>query len=465
MVVAMTTIRSSVVALPAHAELVSTVVASLDRINGAAPSILRHDASAGALSHCDAAIFVTAGDGVVATVAAISRLLAEAPSCSILVVGAGLDCNQELTLLGAGAADFVTLPCADDELKARLHRAIGRLPCEPPPADIRSLLDRRIKDVVGCSAAFLKPLSQLPTIAGCDASVLIYGETGTGKEVCAQAVHYLSARASRPWVAVNCGAIPADLVESELFGHVRGAFTGAHVARTGLVREAEGGTLFLDDVDCLPLEAQAKLLRFLQEREYRQVGANGITRADVRVIAASNQSLRQLGARGTFRQDLYFRLNVLVLRLPALRERRTDIAPLALHFMHGFAREFGRAASSLSPSALQKLLSYSWPGNVRELKHVIERAVLLGRAPILTAADIDIDVDGTPTGEPDVESFRAAKAKVVENFERGLIEHLLATHKGNVSSAARAAKKNRRAFFQLMRKYTIDAASYRDSHC
>ena len=195
--------------------------------------------------------------------------------------------------------------------------------CTP---NMRNAAHPRIRGLVYTSTAMAQVASRLSTIAGCDANLLILGATGTGKEVCALAAHYLSGRASKLWIAVNCGAIPGDLVENELFGHVKGAYTTALTARSGLVREAEGGTLFLDDVDCLPLPAQAKLLRFLQEREYRPVGSNTIQHADVRVIAASNCDLHALSLRGAFRQDLYFRLNVLRLKLPALCERREDIA-------------------------------------------------------------------------------------------------------------------------------------------
>jgi two-component system response regulator GlrR len=323
------------------------------------------------------------------------------------------------------------------------------------------------REFIGNSAVFLREVGKLPTIAGCDAGVLILGETGTGKEVFAQSIHYLSARAGRAWVAVNCGAIPTDLVENELFGHAKGAYTTAHSAQTGLVREAEGGTLFLDDVDCLPLAAQAKLLRFLQEREYRAVGSHVTQHADVRVIAASNRSLPDLAAAGAFRADLYFRLNVLTLRLPALRDRREDIGMLARHFILQFARRYRRATDRLSPAALRKLELHDWPGNVRELEHVIERAVVLGAAPELPADDIDIDTaelaDPARHGARDEDSFGAAKARVVEQFERSYVERLLSDNDGNVTHAARAAKKNRRAFFALMQKHGISPERYRSA--
>lgn len=324
---------------------------------------------------------------------------------------------------------------------------------------VRALLDPHVKGLIGSSPVFLKQVSKLPTIAGCDAGVLILGETGTGKEVCAQAIHYLSARASKPWIAVNCGAIPNELVEDELFGHVRGAYTAAHAARHGLVREAEGGTLFLDDIDALAHGAQAKLLRFLQEKEYRSVGSNTVHRADVRVIAASNHKLADMAKQGVFRQDLFFRLNVLTLHLPPLRERREDVPVMARHFLHQYAHQWNRRVQGLTPPVLERLLSYDWPGNVRELRHVIERAVLLADGPLLSEEDIELG--GAEAPEEANESFQHAKARTIEQFERAYIERLLIVHDGNITHAARAASKNRRAFWQLIRKYRIEPQRFR----
>jgi DNA-binding NtrC family response regulator len=266
-------------------------------------------------------------------------------------------------------------------------------------------------------------------------------------------------------VAVNCGAIPGELVEDELFGHVRGAYTTAVGTRRGLVREAEGGTLFLDDVDCLPLPAQAKLLRFMQEREYRPVGGNELQHANVRVIAASNRDLYALAERGGFRQDLYYRLSVLRVALPPLRERREDIALLAQHFLQQFARSSGQAAAALSPAAMQRLLAHAWAGNVRELRHTIERSLLMAQGQRVEAEHIEFDGQTPATAAAVVdESFHSAKARVVRDFERGYLEQLLCASRGNVTQAARAAKKDRRAFFELMRKHQIDAERFRHTH-
>ena len=385
----------------------------------------------------------------------------------ILLITRGVVATAIDNLLRLGAADFLSDQFDVEELTARLCRLLpaprgpgaptecGGRPAQPPSS--HAALSR----LVGAGPAFMRQLSRIPVMAGCDAGVLVLGETGTGKELFAQAIHYLSARASKPWVAVNCGALPADLVEDELFGHAKGAYTTAMAAREGLVREAEGGSLFLDDVDCLPLSAQAKLLRFLQESEYRLIGANAVRHADVRVIAASNQSLRGLVERGGFRADLYYRLNVLSLNLPALRDRVEDVVPLACHFARLASRRFAKRVDGIGADAQARLLAHDWPGNVRELRHVIERAVLLSEGESLCAADIEVDAAGGGDG---AESFRDAKARVVDRFERSYLEGLLAANQGNVTRAACAAKKNRRALFELIRKHGIDPSRYRAAH-
>jgi two-component system response regulator GlrR len=408
----------------------------------------------------DAMVFAVSGRAVPGLLERLALLRRERPGCALVVVGQEFGERQIAALFEAGAHEFLGAPVRAHELRARLRHALGIVSIDVEPGR-RQALDPRTRRFIGDSPAFARQVERLPTIAGCDAGVLITGETGTGKEVFAQAIHYLSSRASRPWIAVNCGAIPVDLVESELFGHVRGAYTTAHSAREGLVAEAESGTLFLDDIDCLSLSAQSKLLRFLQEREYRVVGANAVRRADVRVIAASNRDLGDLVARGGFRQDLYFRLNVLALTLPPLRARRDDIPALASHFLEEFATKLGRRAPVLSPQALSRLLVHDWPGNVRELQHVIERSLLLARGGTLAAEDIEIP--GAPPEGPAAESFRGAKDRVVKQFERSYIEHLLVTFEGNVTQAALEAKKNRRAFFELIRKHGIELQRFRPS--
>lgn len=411
-------------------------------------------------SEVDAVLLIGSPGDTPALLDNIAALRRERSECAILVSGENFDRRQMMSFFRAGAHDFVGVPFSSDELVARVQRAIGHIAVEAMP-DVRTVLRTRLPDFVGQSPAFTLQVAKLPMIAGCDAGVLILGETGTGKEVCARAIHYLSARASRPWVAVNCGAIPIELIESELFGHVRGAYTSAQVSREGLVSEAESGSLFLDDVDCMPMAAQSKLLRFLEEREYRAVGSSKLRRADVRVIAASNRNLAELARRGEFRQDLYFRLNVLVLALPPLRSRQEDIPALAAHFLAKFAREIGRPVPTLSPLAIKKLLAHNWPGNVRELQHMLRRALVLAQGSTLSPADFDIEPRAGDAASE--ESFRTAKARVVDEFERAYIERVLAACRGNVTHAAIEAKKNRRAFFALIRKHEIEPHRFRPS--
>jgi two-component system, NtrC family, response regulator GlrR len=454
----MTSYRCAIVRLDAAKDHIAAIHQAL----GLLPEFVRvrsEDADLAA-AELDAVVLGASCTALPAVLGRIARFRRERPDCAILVCGEGFDARQLTELLEAGAHDFVQVPVSREELAVRLRRAMGLVPAVAPP-QLRGALSPPMRDFIGQSPAFARQIAKLPTIAGCDAGVLILGETGTGKEVCAQAIHYLSARASKPWIAVNCGAIPLELIESELFGHVRGAYTTAHTAREGLVTEAEGGTLFLDDIDCLPMSAQAKLLRFLQEHEYRTVGANAVRHADVRVIAACNRNLAVLASGGEFRQDLYFRLNILTLTLPPLRERREDIPALANHFLAQFARKFGRRQPTLSPQALRCLLAYDWPGNVRELQHVIERTLLLAKGPALSPADIDIP--GVAESRRDGESFRTAKDRVVQQFERNYIENLLVVCEGNVTHAAQEAKKNRRAFFELIRKHHIELHRFRAS--
>ena len=374
-------------------------------------------------------------------------------ACPVLIVTEEAGPEATFKLLRAGAADFVLPPLKASDVLPRAWRLLeGARPNESFKRRLKERLG--LRNLIGESAAFTAAVNKIPVIARCDVRILISGETGTGKELCARAIHYLSPRTGAPFIPVNCGAIPPELIENELFGHERGAFTGAATAQAGLIREAEGGTLFLDEVDCLPLLAQAKLLRFLQEREYRPLGSARMRRADVRVITATNVDLAEAVEEGRVRRDFYYRLNIIPLRLPPLRERRADIGLLARHFLAKFAAEFARAAARFSDEAVEKLRAYDWPGNVRELEHVVERAVALSTEEVIDGAEIDL-----PSSAPAHEcrdSFKDAKARAVAEFEKQYLSELLATHHGNITRAAQAARKNRRAFWQLLRKHHID---------
>jgi len=365
--------------------------------------------------------------------------------------------DEMFELLKLGAAVFITPPFKRLDILPRLWRVLEQK-SQKHTLTYRLKEKLGLKKLVGESDVFLVEIRKIPLIAGCDAIVLISGETGTGKELCARAIHYLSPRADKPFIPFNCGAVPADLMENELFGHVQGAFTGASASYLGLIQAANDGTLFLDDVDCLPLESQAKLLRFLQEKEYRQLGSAKLFQADVRVIAATNTDLEKAVEVGKLRQDLYYRLNVIPLMLPTLRERGKDIQVLARHFLEKYAVKFHKQIAGFASEAMQILMLYDWPGNVRELEHVIERAVLFSEQNFIREIDIILPHQNAPAC---IASFKEAKADVVNKFERNYIESLLLAHNGNITQAAQGAQKNRRAFWQLIRKHQIDVQKFK----
>ncbi|MBS1789201.1 MAG: sigma-54-dependent Fis family transcriptional regulator [Acidobacteria bacterium] len=387
-------------------------------------------------------------------VQALCKSLRERPL--ILIVDT-VEPDDLSALFESGAADFITPPLKAVDILPRIKRLIEQY---RQSETIVQRLKKKLglKQLIGESQSFRAVTEKLPSVARCDATVLISGETGTGKEMFARAIHHLSPRAHHPFIPINCGAIPTELIENELFGHERGAFTDAAVISHGLIYEADGGTLFLDEIDSLPSQAQVKLLRFLQEKEYRSLGSTKTQRADVRVIAASNLNLEEAVQFGKLRRDLYYRLNVIPLHLPPLRERREDIPLLASHFLAKYAAAFGKPSISLSPEAMQKLKLHDWLGNVRELEHIIERAIALTDHPQIQTADFLLPGE-TPCGCQ--ESLKTAKARCVADFERTYIQELLLTHQGNISKAAKAAQKNRRAFWQLIQKYGIDVQKFR----
>jgi DNA-binding NtrC family response regulator len=361
-------------------------------------------------------------------------------------------------LIKLGAADFIIPPLTPTGILPRLWRLLDQT-ClgETFVQKMKEKLNRP-KGLIGESPAFLGAIDKVTLVAKCDASVMISGETGTGKELFARAIHQLSMRADDSFIPVNCGAIPAELVENELFGHEKGAFTGAADSRPGLIQEADGGTLFLDEIDCLPLLSQVKLLRFLQEKEYRPLGSTKTYQADLRVVTATNVNVERAVRDGKLRQDLYYRLNMIPIILPPLRERREDIKLLATNFLIKYAKEFKKKTTCFSSDALQKLLLYDWPGNVRELEHVVGRAVALSEQRIIRGIDI---VLSSSKANPKQESFQQAKAKVIAQFERTYLQGLLLAHQGNITKAAQAAQKDRGAFWHLLRKHQIDVQRFR----
>jgi DNA-binding NtrC family response regulator len=291
--------------------------------------------------------------------------------------------------------------------------------------------------------------------------VLITGETGTGKELSARAIHHLGRRRDFPFIAVDCAAFPDQLFENELFGHARGAFTDAHRDQRGLIAMAEGGTLFLDEIDSLSPSSQAKLLRFLQERTYRPLGADKFVRADLNVVAATNRDLDKMVRDNQFRSDLFFRLNVLRLHMMPLRDRRGDIVLLAKHFLELLATEQGVPRKTLASSAVAQLLQSDWPGNVRELYNLMQRAIVFARGPQIMPADIlppSTDSSTVEAIQP-ANGFRQARAQAIEAFERRYLIDALKQHNGNITQSARYALQDRRAFGRLVKRHGIDRNS------
>jgi two-component system response regulator GlrR len=389
----------------------------------------------------------------------VQHLRSEGPAPPIVVVMEGSNPKEIFELLKLGVADFVTPPLKDIDIVPRVLRLLEQ-------NRDRGLLIKKLKErlgltqLVGKSPAFIAEIHKIPIVAKCDASVLLSGETGTGKELCARAIHYLSPRADKPFVPISCGAIPVELMENELFGHERGAYTSAATSQIGLIQEADGGTLFLDEIDCLPLFAQVKLLRFLQEKEYRPLGSAKTLQADVRIIAATNLDPERAVKERKLRQDLYYRLNTIALKLPPLRERKQDIPLLVQHFLEKYSPVSSMGVISLTPDAMQKLMLHKWPGNVRELEYIVQRSILLSDAGDIRGSDIDLPEDeaGLQRG-----SFQESKARIIADFEKTYIRDLLVVFQGNISKAAQAAKKNRRAFWELIRKHGINVESFRST--
>ncbi|WP_429884724.1 sigma 54-interacting transcriptional regulator [Geoalkalibacter halelectricus] len=343
-----------------------------------------------------------------------------------------------------GVFTFLTKPINSRELLREVEKALSLSP--GGGGDLPGQEWRR--EIITQSPLVEDLLRKALLAAASNSSVLIRGESGTGKELLARAIHRASARAAQPFVAVNCGAIPDSLLESELFGHVKGAFTGADRNHAGLFRSADGGTLFLDEIGDMPLALQVKLLRVLQEKQVRAIGSALATSINVRIISATHRVLEDEIKEGNFREDLYYRLNVVSLELPTLAERREDIPLLANHFLHKVTSETGKKVGGISPEAMEVLISASWPGNIRQLGNVVEQAVALSTSHLISADLIHNAIRETPE---DIPSFADARRQ----FEQEYLVQLLKITNGNVSQAARLAKRNRTEFYKLLNRHHI----------
>jgi len=370
--------------------------------------------------------------------------------------------SELLALVSDVAADFAVWPTQRDEVLQRATRIVGRSARVTDSIRDRLTEQMGLAKLVGADPAFLNLIAKIPLIARSNSPVLITGETGTGKELCARAIHHLSRRRDFPFIAVDCGAFPDHLFENEMFGHARGAFTDAHRDQRGLIAMAEGGTLFLDEVDSLSQSSQAKLLRFLQERAYRPLGADKFVRAKVNVLAATNRDLEKMVAEHQLRSDLFFRLNVLRLHMMPLRDRRGDIPILARHFLNELCAEQGEPLKSMTADTTAELMRAQWPGNVRELYNVMHRAVVFAEGPEIVPADVmPADAESCEKGGQmlRLDGFRQARARAIEAFERSYVVETLRLYKGNITQSARFARQDRRAFGRLVKRYGIDRNS------
>jgi two-component system response regulator GlrR len=386
-------------------------------------------------------------------------------SLPVMVVTSHGSIDSAVDLVRRGASDYLTKPFTPMEFVQRVERILDNRRLQEENARLRQRLHQRdsTAGVIGQSAPITRVLRTAAVAAKSDALVMMCGESGTGKEVIARTIHALSPRASAAFVTVNCGALPETLLENELFGHVRGAYSDAHADRLGLVAEAEGGTLFLDEIGDITPGIQVKLLRFLQDKEFKRLGHTKVSKADVRLIAATNKDLQEEMRLGRFREDLYYRLNIIPITIPPLRDRREDIPLRVDHVLSRVGVQLGRLVPAVAPRALQKLIGYEWPGNVRELENKIHQVVVMTTKKVLQPEDF-ILTGGHRTDRLFARSLKEAKREMIDEFERGYISAALSAHRGNVSRAARQAGKNRRAFFELMRRHRIDPTPFRSGN-
>jgi len=381
--------------------------------------------------------------------AALSELLAIDETAKIIIVSGQGEKKNALHAVGAGAYDFLCKPIDPDELRLLLRRCVYLADLEREYREIqRNVRANVFEDMLGTSPQMQGVFAFIRKVAGTTAPVLLLGESGTGKEMAALAIHRRSPRKKGPFVPINCNAIPENLLESELFGHEKGAFTGATMQRPGLIETAAGGTIFLDEIGDLPARLQVKLLRYLQEQRFQRVGGRQELQSDARVIAATNADLKGTIAKGTFREDLYFRLAVVVISLPPLRERGEDASLLAHEFLQRFAVQNGKTNLSFAPEALRSINCHSWPGNIRELQNRVKRAVIMSESKRITTSDLEL---GIPGDVPPSTTLKEAR----ENLEREMVQQALKRHLGKISSAATELGISRPTLYELMEKLGV----------
>lgn len=388
------------------------------------------------------------------------------PKLSVIIITAYATVESAVNAMKEGAADYIMKPFTADELRIRVEKVLEKRRLSTENVYLRQELADRYKfsNIIGKSKAIQEIFRLIEKVAPTDSTILIRGSSGTGKELIARAIHHNSLRKDKKFIAVDCGALPETLLESELFGHVKGSFTGASVTKRGLLEVANGGTFFLDEVGDLSTGIQSKLLRTLQEKEFRQVGGIKNIKVDVRLIAATNKDLERMIDENRFREDLFYRLNIVPIYLPTLRERREDIPLLINHFLDECNKKCGKKIKKISPEAMKALLEYDWPGNVRELENIIERLVIMTDSNVITVEHLPRSIQGSifsvnmtiPKTNAELKKIKVKlRAKAVEDMERAFLIDALNRNGWNVTKSAQNVGMKRQNFHALMKKYNI----------
>jgi two-component system, NtrC family, response regulator AtoC len=383
------------------------------------------------------------------------------PTTEVIVVTGYGSVQKAVEATKAGAFYFVEKPFDFEELQPLVEKALERRELVAETTNMRRQLSTRAEyfNIIGASKQMQQIYETIESVAKSDANVLIVGESGTGKELIANAIHYNSLRSKKPFIKVNCAALPKELIESELFGHTKGAFTGAHADKEGLVQHAAGGSLMLDEIAEMPVELQPKLLRVLQERSYRKIGSEKTFAVDFRLISSTNRLPADAIRDGLLRDDLFYRISTITIHVPPLRERSEDIQLLTEHFLHMYAQKYDRPINGVSQAAYQRLFAHVWPGNVRELQNVIERAVLLAKANRIEPVDLPFDNGSLPEGSSASISWDVPPNMTLEDIERLVIERTLQRTGGNKQAAANLLGIYRPRLYSKIRKYNIDVGS------
>jgi len=400
----------------------------------------------------------------------VLRRVKETHSDTMVIVITGYSTvSSAVEVMKMGAFDYLPKPFTPHELRAVVIQALREKEIRRQNRDLKNRIITKRKAIshrlVGSSSKIKKVISMVEKVAPTDSTVLVYGESGTGKELIARAVHANSQRKDSVFFAIDCGTLSGNLLENELFGHVKGAFTGAHRDKEGIFKRAHGGTVFLDEISNISLDVQGKLLRFLETREFIPVGGTSIEKVDIRLIFATNQDLKDLVDQRSFREDFYYRIHVYPILLPRLQERKTDILPIAYHFLRQFGQSMGKALSGFDDAAVQRLTSYDWPGNVRQLRNVVERAVILCESDLVTLGDLPLlgDADETdpvteviPTTNEELKKIKKeVRQKAVALVEKNFIRNALARAGWNITRAAELAGLQRTNFQKMMKKHGI----------